>query len=389
MARREVAALPFSSAAPRRQSQSHRSGGVRDICIGTHWLVSSVLEDADLYHHGMSALAEALPRLTHVRSLKAVLIHYARLEKSLPSSHRCPFPTEEDLLNACFVAWGAQLEALELIVLIRRDSQVVPSELVELEWSRLTSLGYLRIHQDNAFSCAALASVRFRSSGSLLHLTGSLCLDPPVLLGPYELPEPTRTRQAVSGGRWTGEGGEKGAQPPVHVMWHQGVMYSHQRGPLLDDQLENEERILLWTPPEDIVTPHLKSIVFTYNPHMVPLAVIQRNLDHLCSTSTSLQQIIFQVDSFDHPSGSLDLRPLQQLQHLRMLRLCFGQTPWDEDGLEAPVINFIRARDLLAACDVSWRRGDRMRHTSDGRWRSTRSCRSTLLQPSRDPTRCI
>jgi hypothetical protein len=107
--------------------------------------------------------------------------------------------------------------------------------------------------------------------------------------------------------------------------------------PLASTHHEKDHHIPLWRLPDGIATHRLQSVVVAYDPHPVSLELLQRSLNHLCTRATSLQEVIFRIHGCDHPSGALDLRPLLQLRHLRVIRFCSGlRGGWEEAEFALP-----------------------------------------------------
>jgi hypothetical protein len=117
-------------------------------------------------HLAMSELTSALAHLTRVRCL--TVVNSLSRPSSRPHVHPQQQQQQEDLIHVFLVAWSSQLQALDLTTLSGDSSTIA---LQQLDWHRLTGLGLLRLHQKDALDCEALAQVRFRPAGSLLHLT--------------------------------------------------------------------------------------------------------------------------------------------------------------------------------------------------------------------------
>jgi hypothetical protein len=149
-------------------------------------------------------------------------------------------------------------------------------------------------------------------------------------------PTHTRRRQAIES-RWLEQDDVTSRSPPQHLLWHQDVSMFHPQLLRNAQEEEDDDHIPLWRLPDDIATRRLKSVVVAYDPHAVPLELLQRSLDHLCSHATSLQEVIFRIHGSEHASGALDLRPLLQLRRLRVIHFYSGlRGGWEENQLGLP-----------------------------------------------------
>jgi hypothetical protein len=307
---------------------------LRDVCIGTLQIEPHELPPSA---PTPDVVAGMLARLTGVRGLRVGIM--------LESIHqeRNNVRTTE-YLQAIIRVWGAQLRALE--VSVRMENPTPSLAVVPLGWDRLTALEYLRIHHDYVLEWTALADVRFRPGGGLLHVTGRFVANNVRIILQYVDRrgwEPVSIPAAAGAEnlQWT-DG------PPRHVMWDHDASTGRPQtvNPLLDclspDDMQEgaEERkgdATSASSPSDLLLPSLRVKSLTFNcRHFETLSSVedvQRDLQTVCHRYAHLSQIHLRVTL----RTQVDLRPLSLLPHLRVIRLVASPQPiepaWNPRGL--------------------------------------------------------